>query len=161
MCNVYFVLYGAFKTIITKLFYLDLSGKTFNIKKFHAKIYVIKWWKQKHFKNCCFYIPEINKVENIIFKLCVPSNFIANRQVPKFFLNNCAQSSKKTFMYPKFCTNPVLNCHLSTNLSNFLNLCLLYCRKLLALAPTNRRFAEKNRLSGNTAKLQLFLGGKD
>ena len=29
---------------------------------------------------------------------CVPSNFMANRQVPKFSLNNCAQSSKKTFV---------------------------------------------------------------
>ena len=27
---------------------------------------------------------------------------------------------------------------------------LLYCQKLFALTPTNRRFAEKNRLSGNT-----------
>ena len=79
---------------------------------------------------------------------------MANRRVPKFFLNNCAQSSKKTFMCPKFCTNPVLKytkCHISTNLSNFIKLCLLYCQKLFALAPTNRRFAEKNRLSGNTA----------
>ena len=38
----------------------------------------------------------------------VASNFIASRQVPKFSLNNCAQSSKKTFMCPKFCTNPIL-----------------------------------------------------
>ena len=85
---------------------------------------------------------------------CVPSNFLANRQVPKFSLNNCAQSSKKTFMCPKFCTNSVLKytkCHISTNLSNFLKLCSLYCQKLFALAPTNRRFAEKNRLGGNTA----------
>ena len=73
--------------------------------------------------------------------------------MPKFSLNNCAQSSKKTFMCPKFRTNPVLKyiqCHISTNLSNFLKLCLLYCKKLLTLAPTNRRFAEKNWLSGNT-----------
>ena len=84
---------------------------------------------------------------------CVPSNFMTNRRVPKFSLNNCAQSSKKTFMCPKFCTNPVLNytkCHLSTNLSNFLKLCLLYCQKLFAFTPPNRRFAEKNRLSGKT-----------
>ena len=33
---------------------------------------------------------------------------MANRQVPKFFLNICAQGSKKTFMCPKFYTNPVL-----------------------------------------------------
>ena len=82
---------------------------------------------------------------------CVPSNFMANRRVPKFFLNNCAQSSKKTFMCPKFCTNPVLKytkCHISTNLSNFLKLCLLYCQKLFALAPTNHRFAEKIGLAG-------------
>ena len=84
---------------------------------------------------------------------CVPSNFMANRRVPKFSLNNCAQSSKRTFMCPKFCTNSVLKytkCHISTNLANFLKLWLLYCQKLFALAPTNRRFAEKNRLSGNT-----------
>ena len=85
---------------------------------------------------------------------CVPSNFMANRQVPKFSLNSCAQSSKKTFMCPKFRTNPVLKytkCHISTNLSNFLKLCLLSCQKLFALATTNCQFAEKNRLSGNTA----------
>ena len=35
---------------------------------------------------------------------CVPSNFMAHRRVPKFSLNNCAQSSKKTFMCPKVCT---------------------------------------------------------
>ena len=33
---------------------------------------------------------------------------MANRRVPKFSLNNCDQSSKKTFMCPEFCTNPVL-----------------------------------------------------
>ena len=67
---------------------------------------------------------------------CVPSNFMANRRVPKFSLNNCAQSPKKTFMCPKFCTNPVLmytKCHISTNLSSFLKLCLLYCQKYLPL----------------------------
>ena len=82
---------------------------------------------------------------------CVPSNFMANRQVPKFSLNNCAQSFKKTFMCPKFCTNPVLKytkCHVSTNLSNFLKLHLLYCQNLFALAPANRRFAEKIGLVG-------------
>ena len=84
--------------------------------------------------------------------VCVPSNFMANQGVLKFSLNNYAQSSKKTFMCPKFCTNPVLKytkCHISKNLSNFLKLCLLYCQKLFALAPTNRQFTEKNRLSGN------------
>ena len=85
--------------------------------------------------------------------ICVPSNLMANRQVPKFSLHKCAQSSKKTFMCPKFHTNPVLKytkCHISTNLSNFLKLRLLYSRNLFALASTNRRFAEKNRLGGNT-----------
>ena len=85
---------------------------------------------------------------------CVPSNFMANRQEPEFSLNNCAQSSKKTFICPKFRTNPVFKytkCHISKNLSNFLKLCLLYCQKLFALDPTNRRFTEKNWLSGNTA----------
>ena len=80
-------------------------------------------------------------------------NFMANRQVPKFSSNNCAQRSKKMFTCPKFHTNPIFKytkCHISTNLSNFLQLCLLYCQKLFVLAPTNHRFAEKNRLSGNT-----------
>ena len=39
-------------------------------------------------------------------------------------------------MCPKFCTNPVLKytqCHISTDLSNFLKLCLLYCQKLFDL----------------------------
>ena len=74
-----------------------------------------------------------------LFVTCVPCNFMANWRVPKFSLNNCAQSSKKTFMCPKFSTNPVLKytqCHISTNLSNFLKLCLLYCQTLFALAPT-------------------------
>ena len=30
------------------------------------------------------------------------------QQVPKFSWNNCAQSSRKMFMSPKFCINPVL-----------------------------------------------------
>ena len=84
---------------------------------------------------------------------CVLSNFMGNRRVAEFSLSNCAQSFRKTSMCPKFCTNPVLKdikCHISTNLSNFLKLCLLYCQKLFALAPINRRFAEKTRLSGNT-----------
>ena len=84
----------------------------------------------------------------------VPSNFMANRQVPKFSSNNCAQSSKKAFMCPKFHTTPVFKytkCHISTNVSSFLKLCLLNCQKLFALPATNRRFAEKIRLSGNTA----------
>ena len=81
----------------------------------------------------------------------VPSNFMTNRRVPEFSLNNCAQSSEKTFVCPKFHTNPVLKytkCHISTSLSNFLKLCLLYCQKLFALAPTNCRFAEKIGLVG-------------
>ena len=55
------------------------------------------------------------------------------------------------FMCPEFCTNPVLKytkCHVSTNLSKFLKLHLLYYQKLFALAPTNRRFAEKISLVG-------------
>ena len=88
----------------------------------------------------------------VMMQSCVPSSFMANRRVPKFSSNKCAQSSKKTFMCPNFRTNPVLKytkCRIFTNLSNFLKLCLLYCKKLFALAPTNCRFAEKNRLSGN------------
>ena len=92
-------------------------------------------------------------VTYLLFKpTCVPSNLIANWRVPKFSLNNCAQISKKTVMCPKFHTNPVFKytkCHISSNLSNFLKLCLLCCRKLFALVTTNRRFAEKNRLSGS------------
>ena len=77
-------------------------------------------------------------------------------ECPNFFLDNCAQSPQKLFMCPKFRTNPVLKytiCHIPTNLSNFLKLCLsiLYCQKVFALAITNLRFAEKNRLSGNIA----------
>ena len=45
-----------------------------------------------------------------------------------------------------------MKCHISKNLLNFLKLCLLYCQKVSALAPTNRRFAEKNQLSGNIAQ---------
>ena len=66
----------------------------------------------------------------------VPSNFMANQRVPKFSLNICAQSPKKMFVCPKFQTNPVLKytkCHISTNLSSFLKLCLLYCQKYLHL----------------------------
>ena len=77
---------------------------------------------------------------------------------PNFFLTNCAQTFKKTFMCPKFQTNPVLKhtkCHISTNFLNFLKLCLLYCQELFALAPTNHRFAEKNLLSGNTGSKPL------
>ena len=85
---------------------------------------------------------------------CVPSNFMANRRVPKFSLNSCAKALRRRLLCPKFHTYPVLKhtkCHISTNLSHFLKLWLLYCQKLFALAPTNRRFAERNRLSGNTA----------
>ena len=42
---------------------------------------------------------------------------MANRRVPKFSLNNCAQSPQKAFLCPKFCTNPVwkyTKCHIST-----------------------------------------------
>ena len=59
----------------------------------------------------------------------VPSNFMANQPVPKFYCNNCAQSSKKTCMGPNFCTKRVLKytkCHISTNLSSFLEQCLPY-----------------------------------
>ena len=67
-------------------------------------------------------------------------------------------------MCPKFPTNPLLKytkCLISTNLFSFLKLCLPYYQKLFALAPTNRRFAEKNRPSGNsdvlTAYIKFFL----
>ena len=59
--------------------------------------------------------------KNNIQYICVPSNAMASRRVPKLSYNNCAQSSKKTFMWPKFRTDPVLKyryikCHISTNL---------------------------------------------
>ena len=88
-----------------------------------------------------------------------PSTSMANRRVPKFSFNNCAQGPKKTFMFPKFHANPVLKytkCYISTNLSNFIKLCLLYCQKLFALAAKNCRFSEKNRLSGNTERKIKF-----
>ena len=62
-------------------------------------------------------------------------------------------------MCPKFDTNPIFKytkCHISTNLLNFLKLCLLYCQKLFAIAPTNLRFAEKNRVSVNTGTQYLY-----
>ena len=37
-----------------------------------------------------------------IFEPVFPANFVANRRVPKFFLNNRAQSSKKTFITLNF-----------------------------------------------------------
>ena len=81
-------------------------------------------------------------------------------RVPIFSSHNCAQSSKKTFTYPKIRTNQILKytkCHISTNLSNFLKLFLLYCQKLFALGPTNRRFVEKNRPSGNIVLMYIYI----
>ena len=111
-----------------------------------------------HLINLWLWQVIINKIINLASY--VPSNLMDNRRVPKFLLNNCAQSSKKMFMCPKFRTYSGLKytqCHISTNLSNFLKLYLQYCQKLLALAATNRRFAEKNRLSGNTAGISTWL----
>ena len=90
---------------------------------------------------------------------------MANRRVPKFSLNNCAQSSEKKIMCPKFCTNPVyqiyaIKVYQMPHFHKFVEFSkatfttryrIAYCQNLLALAPTNRQFAEKNRLSGNTA----------
>ena len=77
--------------------------------------------------------------------ISVPSNLMANRWVPKFSWNICVQS-------PNFCTNQVYKyifpCHISTNLLSFLKLCLPYCQKLFAHAPTNRWLAEKICLVG-------------
>ena len=61
---------------------------------------------------------------------------MANQQVAKFSLYNCAQSPKTTFLCPKFRTNPVLKYtkyHISTKLSSFLELYLLYRQKYLLL----------------------------
>ena len=71
-----------------------------------------------------------------LFAAYVPSNFMANRRVPKFSLNNCAQSSTKTFMCPKFHTNSVLKytqCHISTNLSIFLSYIYYIAKNYLPL----------------------------
>ena len=87
-------------------------------------------------ENCQYGIWKNRLPFHIMPWSCVPSNFMADRRVPKFSLNICAQSPKKTFMCPKFRTNPVLmytKCHISTNLSSFLKLCLLYCQKYLPL----------------------------
>ena len=78
---------------------------------------------------------------------------MADRRVPEFSLNNCAQSPKKTFMYPKFHTISVskyTKCHISTNLSSSLKLCLLYCQKYSPLYRQIAASLKKNRLSGNT-----------
>ena len=86
----------------------------------------------------------------------VPSNFMANRRVPIFSLNNCAQTTKKTFMCPKFSSNPLLKytqSHISTKLSNFLKLCLLYCQKLFALSPTIANSLKKIGLVGTLHSL--------
>ena len=94
-----------------------------------------------------------------ISRTCVPSNFMANRQVPKFSLNNCAQSPKKTFMCPKFRTNPVLmytKCHISTNLSSFLKLCLLYCQKYLPLLQQIADSLKKIGLVGTLSRTHIF-----
>ena len=79
---------------------------------------------------------------------------MANWRVPEFSLSNCAQSLKKTFMCPKFHTNPVLKytkCHISTNLSSFPKLCLLYCQKYLPLLRQIADSLKKNWFSENTA----------
>ena len=91
---------------------------------------------------------------------CVPSNFITNQRLPKFSLNNCAQSLKKTFMCPKFSTNPVLKhtkCHISIKFVEFCKAMFIVLPKIFALAPTNRRFTEKNQLSGSTGTVSLVI----
>ena len=100
------------------------------------------------------------RLEKNSIEACVPSNFMANRRVPKFSLNNCAQSPKKTFMCPKFRTNPVLmytKCHLSTNLSSFLKLCLLYCQKYLPLLRQIADSLKKISLVGTQIEARLYL----
>ena len=80
--------------------------------------------------------------------ICVPSNFMANRRVPKFSLNNCAQSFKKTFMCPEVCFNPVLKytkCHVSTNSSNFLKLRYYTAKTYLLLLQQIADSPKKNR----------------
>ena len=156
--NFIFVFHGI--KMVEKSSYILLTNQLAHTKKLKSKILTCFSLNKNTwvFLYTCASMAWTKQIEENHFDVslvaCVPSNFMANRQVPKFSLNNCAQSSKKTFMCPKFCTNSVLKytkCHISTNLSNFLKLCSLYCQKLFALAPTNHRFAEKNRLSGNTA----------
>ena len=77
----------------------------------------------------------------------------ATGECPNFLETIVRKALKKTFVCPNICTNRVLKytkCHISTNLLSFLKLCLPYCQKLFALAPTNRWLAEKNRTVGNT-----------
>ena len=74
------------------------------------------------------------------YVISVPSNFMANRRVPNF-LETIVPKAIKNFFCPNFRTNRVFRytkCHVSTNLLSFLKLCLPYCQKLFALAPTNR-----------------------
>ena len=81
------------------------------------------------------------------------------RECPNFLWIIVPKALKRRLCALNFRTNPVLKytkCHISTDLLNFLKLCLLYCQKLFALAPTNRRFAEKNQLSGNTGTIYSF-----
>ena len=42
-------------------------------------------------------IEEMKQQITAALETCVPSNFMADLRVPKFSLNDCTQSSKKTF----------------------------------------------------------------
>ena len=70
-----------------------------------------------------------------------PTPGYATGECPNFLETIVRKALKKTFVCPNICTNRVLKytkCHISTNLLSFLKLCLPYCQKLFALAPTNR-----------------------
>ena len=60
-----------------------------------------QWYNNYRFETNNSHSPKgMNNLFNRVVQTCVPSNFMANRQVPEFSLNNCAQSSKKMFMCP-------------------------------------------------------------
>ena len=107
-------------------------------------------------------IPITNEILSLFFNYfdsCVVSKLMANRQVPKFSLNNCAQNPKKTFMCPKFRTNPVsmyTKRHISTNLLSFRKLCLLYCEKYLPLLQQIADLLKKIRLVGTLLDTKSF-----
>ena len=68
------------------------------------------------------------------------------------------QSSKKTFMCPKYRSNPVLKytkCHIPTNLSNFLKLCLQIAKNYLPLLQQIADLLKKIGLVGTLAKTTL------
>ena len=65
---------------------------------------------------------------------CVPSTSMASRRVPKLSYDNCVQSSKNTFMCPKFHTNPVLKCRYAKPNVIFPQICRIFKRFVYYIA---------------------------